>query len=336
MLFKRKTDWNLLARYVAGETDSNETESVLAWAEKSTANKALLKEIKIDWQMMDCMDERFDVDNAWNKLQERINGEQGKVVEMPVAARQKSLVHYFSTPARIAASIVLLAILGLAVVTATGKFQRISLASNYGEKNRVINLPDGSKVHLNSDTKISYSRKFGRNSRDISLTGEAYFEVTPDKKKPFRIYAGSACVTVVGTSFNVNTRKDNGKVEVYVESGIVELSENGNHENHVLLHPGNVGYFNNKMVSGFMAETANSIAWKTGDMTFIDTPLLDVIDLLNNVYNVNISVEGEGIDTIRINGSYRNDPLEDILAAISRHNPHLNIAKSDDTGYLSQ
>lgn len=336
MLIKRKTDWNLLAKYVAGETDPKETESILSWAEKSPENRILLQEIKSDWRKMEIIDERFDVDNAWNKLHGRIVGDQGKIIDMPVKTTQKTLARYFSLPVRIAASLILLAILGVAVVTTTARLQRIAVASTSAENDRVVELPDGSKVYLNADTRLSYSKKFGKKNRDVSLTGEAYFEVTPDKNNPFVIYAGNACVKVVGTTFNVNTRKSRGMVEVYVETGVVELSENGNQDNSVLLHPGKIGVFNDQSVTMNQAENANSVAWKTGDMIFVDAPLLDVIALLNNVYNVNIKVEGEGLDTIRINGSYQDDPLDDILQVISQHNPQLTIAKSDDTIYLSQ
>ncbi|HEX2395364.1 MAG TPA: FecR domain-containing protein, partial [Bacteroidales bacterium] len=278
---------------------------------------------------------RFNVDSAWEKPHARIAGEDGKIIEMN-ASKPASRKWNFSMPVRLAASLLLLAILGVAVVTSTGKLQRITVASTNSENNRIIDLPDGSRVYLNAGTKLSYSKKFGKNSRDISLTGEAYFEVTPDKSKPFRIFAGNACVRVVGTAFNVNTRKSSGIVEVYVESGIVELSENGHQDNNVMLHPGNIGMIDHKSIIRSQAKNANPIAWKTGAMTFSDTPLVEVIALLNNVYNVTIRVEGEGMDTIKINGSYQNDPLEDILRVIGEHNPQLTIAKSDDTIYLSQ
>lgn len=337
MIFKRKPDWVLLAKYMAGETDAKETESVLSWAENKPGNKALFNEIKSDWHKMNMINERFDVDKAWEKLHGRILVGGERTNDLPeLTTKSKSLSGYFSIPVRIAASLLLLAILGVAVVTTAGKFQRVNIVSSTTEQDRVVKLPDGSTVFLNSDSKLSFSKKFGKSNRDISLTGEAYFEVSPDKENPFRIYAGNALVKVVGTEFNVNTRKSRGLVEVYVESGIVELSENGNLENSLLLHSGNTGIIEKKSINMSIPGNANAIAWKTGVMTFVDAPLLEVIELLNNVYNVKIKVEGEGMDTIRINGSYQDDLLEDILSVISQHNPQLTIAKPDDTVYLSQ
>jgi ferric-dicitrate binding protein FerR (iron transport regulator) len=336
MLFKQKTNWELLAKYVAGETDAKETESVLFWANQSSENKALLQEIKSDWKTMDLIDDRFNVDNAWEKLHGRISQNGGKVVDMPAVSKKANRFSTFSLPVRVAASLILLAILGLAFVTVTGRFQRVNIISEVSEINRTIDLPDGSRVHLNGGTKLSYSKKFGKNNRNVSLSGEAYFEVAPDKENPFRIFAGTACIRVVGTAFNVNTKKSKGSVEVYVESGIVELYENGNQDNHVMLQKGNIGLMDKKLITRIQAKNANAIAWKTGEMNFSDTPLMEVVSLLNNVYNVNITVKGEGIDTIKINGSYQGDPLDDILKVIGQHNPQLTIAKSDDTIYLSQ
>jgi len=336
MLYKNKTDWNLLAKYMAGEADTRETESVLAWAEESPENKALLQEIKSDWQKMDSIDGRFDVDNAWNKLHGRISGNNNnRAFELPSVAKQRVFMR-FSIPMRIAASLLLLAILGTALITTADRLQRVTVETAAGEKNRVVELPDGSSVYLNADTKLSYSARFGKKHRDVSLSGEAYFDVTPDKESPFRIFAGNALVRVVGTTFNVNTRKSNSLIEVYVESGIVELSQSGNIENSLLLHAGSIGVIGDQSISSTQPGNANSIAWKTGAMTFVDAPITEVIALLNNVYNVTITIEGERIDTIRINGSYQGDPLEDILQVIGQHNPQLTIAKSDETVYLSQ
>ncbi len=333
MVFKQRTDWNLLAKYMAGETNEKETGTVLSWAESNPRNKALLNDIKSDWKKMDSMDDRFDVDNAWEKLHEKITGEaSGSGNE---TARPPRRI-YFNMTVRIAASLLLLAILSVAVVSTTGLFLRMKVVTAQNEKGRVIDLPDGSRVYLNSGTEITYSKNFVKSSRDVRLNGEAFFEVAPDKEHPFRISAGNARVEVLGTSFNVNTRKGEGRVEVFVETGVVELYESGSAMNRVRLHPGNIGVVDQKEVSMSKAENANPVAWKTGAMTFEDTPLLEVISLLNNVYNVNITIRGEGADTIKINGSYQNDPLDNILQVISQHNPQLIIAKSEDTIYLSQ
>ena len=334
MILKNKTNWNLLAKFMAGETNAKESNAVETWAEKSPENKALSHEINTDWQKMDRMNARFDVDKAWSKFNNRLSAES-KTVELPVPSRKTPRI-YFTLPMRVAASLLFLALLGISVVEITNKLKQVTVTASVEEKGKAVELPDGSSVYLNAGARLSYAKQFGRKNRQVQLSGEAFFDVKPDKSHPFRISAGNAVIRVLGTSFNVNSGNKNNQVEVYVSTGIVELSENGNQNNSVLIRPGNIGLIENSKINLSMAENANSIAWKTGAMTFIDAPLTEVIALLNNVYNVNITLKGDGIDTIRINGSYQGDPLEGILDVISAHNPQLVIAKSEDTIYLSQ
>ena len=113
------------------------------------------------------------------------------------------------------------------------------------KKGKAVTLPDGSTVYMNAGARLSYSKQFGRKNREVQLTGEAFFDVTPDKKRPFSISAGNAVIRVLGTSFNVNSSNKENQVEVYVSTGIVELSESGNQNNRVLIHPGNIGLIEN-------------------------------------------------------------------------------------------
>ncbi|MFO7371127.1 MAG: FecR domain-containing protein [Bacteroidales bacterium] len=334
MFTRNKTDWNLLAKYMAGEAEEKEVREVMDWVGKNPGNQALYNEIKTDWNKMDMMNKRFDVDNAWNKLQNRILDTKEIVLPDEIQKSQKP-VYRFPALLRIAASLLLLAMVGAVLVYITGQTRTVSMVTSYNEKGKEVSLPDGSVIFLNAASSVSYSKQFGKKHREITLKGEAYFEVTPDKSKPFVIYANNAQIKVLGTSFNVDANDAKDKVEVYVTSGVVELSEMTNMNNKVLLHPGNAGMINNRNVSMTSNGDVNCLAWKTGDLTFKGTRLNDVAAVLNEIYNVRIVIREPGIDTTRIEGSYQNDPLDHILRVICTQN-HLNIAKSDDTIYLSR
>ncbi|MBN1145501.1 MAG: FecR domain-containing protein [Bacteroidales bacterium] len=334
MFTRNKTDWNLLAKYMAGEAGEKEVREVMDWIGKNPGNQSLYNEIKTDWNKMDMMNKRFDVDNAWNKLQSRILDKKEIVLPDEIQESRKS-VNRFPAFLRIAASFLLLAAVGAVLLFVTSQTRTVSVATSFNEKGKEISLPDGSVIILNSASSVSYSNQFGKKSREIDLKGEAYFEVTPDKHKPFVIYANNAQIKVLGTSFNVDANDAKNKVEVYVTSGVVELSEMTDRNNKVLLHPGNAGMINNRNVSVTSKGDANCLAWKTGDLTFHATRLNDVAAVLNEIYNVRIVIREPGIDTTRIEGSYQNDPLDHILQIICTQN-HLKIAKSDDTIYLSR
>lgn len=334
MFTRNKTDWNLLAKYMAGEAEEKEVREVMDWVGKNPGNQVLYNEIQTDWNKMDMMNKRFDVDNAWNKLQNRILDTKEIVLPDEIQKSQKP-VYRFPALLRIAASLLLLAMVGAVLIYITGQTRTVSMITSYDEKGKEVSLPDGSVIILNAASSVSYSKQFGKKHREITLKGEAYFEVTPDKSKPFVIYANNAQIKVLGTSFNVDANDTKDKVEVYVTSGVVELSEMTNMNNKVLLHPGNAGMIHNRNVSMTSNGDVNCLAWKTGDLTFKGTRLNDVAAVLNEIYNVRIVIREPGIDTTRIEGSYQNDPLDHILQVICTQN-HLNIAKSDDTIYLSR
>jgi transmembrane sensor len=119
--------------------------------------------------------------------------------------------------------------------------------------NQVINeyiLPDGSVVALNSNSKLVFPKQFKGDTREVTIEGEAFFDVKPNAEKPFIINAGNAQVKVVGTSFNVCAYPETETVEVVVETGKVQVISKNNELtarlNEVFLVPGEKGTLFNK------------------------------------------------------------------------------------------
>jgi len=321
-----------MAKSLAGETGEAENKAMEGWLEKKPENGALYKQLKSYWKIMDSMDKQFNVDNAWNKLQDRIvahGGPAGQNHIYPRAIRFSAI--------RIAATLLLLTVIGISLVYLTGNFREITRVSGSAERLKSIELPDGSKVFMNVDTRISYPKKFRNKSREVKLIGEAFFEVSPDRNKPFIIHAGKADIQVVGTSFNVDTRTGKQAVEVYVSTGIVELCEAENKVNQVILHPGELGSVTLNKVQSRKCENENPIAWKTGVMDFRDTRLSEAVRILSEIYQVDIVCQEPGLDTSQTNGTYRypEESLDEILTILCKQN-HMKFEKSDNKIYLSR
>jgi transmembrane sensor len=337
MFTTRNTDWNLLAKYLAGEANEKENAAIGEWLGKSPENRALFGNLKSDWKIMDTMNKRFNVDNAWNKLHGRIAAHD--TLTGTESAETLSMHHrrLWLTPVRIAASLLLIAVLGVAVVFVTGRFQKISINTASIDRPRSITLPDGSKVYLNAYTRLSYPGSFNQKVREVTLSGEAFFEVTPDKAKPFLIHADNADIKVVGTSFNIDTRNRTLGVEVYVSTGIVELYQPGNINNRVVLHPGYLGTIKQDQINSKKSVNENPIAWKTGNMDFQDTRLSEAVQVLNEMYRVNIVCRESGLDTTLTNGTYHfpEESLDQILTILCTQN-HLKIEKSENNIYLTR
>ena len=135
------------------------------------------------------------------------------------------------------------------------------------QKNLLIDLPDGSKIYLNRNSELSYRENFGKNKRDVKLTGEAFFEISPDAIKPFIIDAGKASVKVVGTSFNVITNNTESAVEVFVITGKVILSDKSGSQS-IALEPGYIGTIDSKKSGKSLNDNPNYRSWNTGLLVY--------------------------------------------------------------------
>lgn len=257
---------------------------------------------------------KYPADRAWEKVETRI-----KKHILPNRSFIRSLL---SNPLfRIAAAVVFAALLGISGYeflqqpSATGELLEISAT------NQVLNtfkLPDGTLVSLNTDTKIKYPKKFGQKTREVTIEGEAFFEVKPNKNKPFIIHAGKAQIKVIGTSFNVSAYPDTKSVEVIVETGKVQVLNKTAETDELILIPGDKGTLVNS--SNSLLKTTNQdpnfLAWKTRNLTFKATSLSEVIANLEKVYKVNIRIADPGLNELLLTAQFNNYSLDFILKVI--------------------
>jgi transmembrane sensor len=337
-MFKpNKTNWSLLAKDLAGETNTDEKQYVSEWLGQKPEHTILYQQLKSDWKIINTMKAQFNVDNAWSNLHNRIMTSDKAYLEPGLHVKEKQYNRPVYTAVLIAASILLVAMLGVSLLLMTNRMQKTTVYASANERGKIVNLPDGSVVNLNSNSYIQYSKHFNAKTREIKLTGEAFFEVKPDKNKPFTVYANQARIRVLGTSFNVDAKAEDQQVEVYVSAGIVELSESGEKDNMKLLEPGMIGLLHNSKITALQAENENSMAWKTGNISFNLLTLQEAIAILNEIYDVKIICRESGIDTVRFEKGERfhNESLDDILKVICIQN-NLKVEKSDDLIYLSR
>jgi len=193
--------------------------------------------------------------------------------------------------------------------------RKIVTYTNDDQKNFKVDLPDGSSIVMNRNSVLRYRANFGKRSRNVSLSGEAFFEITPDASKPFTINAGEATVKVVGTSFNIITSNIDSAVEVYVKTGKVLLSDN-TLDKKILLEPGNVG----TMKTGVSVKTVNNnpnyMSWNTGLLVYDGQKLDIVFKDLKRVYNMEIVADDPDILEDSWTSPIDNQPQETIIRLI--------------------
>jgi len=274
----------------------------------------------------------IDVDKAWNKVLSRIN-EPGKT-DIKVPAKIVSLRTNLMKIAAVAIVILGLGMAGLYITQQGILSKKISVTTDINQKNLEVTLPDRSIVILNRETILSYRANFGKRDRNVALSGEAFFDIEPDRDNPFIINAGKAKVKVVGTSFNVITSNPDSAVEVFVKSGQVMLSDNSGNKT-LLLDPGYVGKIDSKISDKSINNDPNYLAWNTG-MLIYDGQTLDIVFRdLKRVYNLDIVADDPSILDEIWTAPINNQAQETIIRLIC-YSFNLGYKKDGNVYHLSK
>lgn len=318
-------DWEELASALSGEK-REQSELLNRFMTEDEYNTGEL------WKKLSETNDNMEinVNQAWDKVNTRIN-ESGE-------AREKApgrMVFMSSRFIRIAAVILVLISLGIVSVYVGMQNKTIVVATTGEQKNLEVNLPDGSAVFLNRNTRLSYKASFGKSQRHVSLSGEAFFEITPDTEKPFVVDAGKANIKVVGTSFNIITNNPDSAVEVYVETGKVMLTDVSGIRN-ISLDPGYVGTMDTDNSGKKLNENPNYMSWKTGVLVYNGQTLDVVFSDLKRVYNMDIVADDPGITELPwVSPPIDNQPQETIILLICRSFT-LSYSKDGNVYHLSK
>jgi ferric-dicitrate binding protein FerR (iron transport regulator) len=301
-------DWQELAGFMSEETEIKSEKLKQFIAEDSYNTEKEWKELK---DMYD--KEPINVDKAWNKVITQIN----EASTNNLKTHGKSILNR-RILIRIAAIALILLSIGAAavyVIRTDAQNKKIIAATGNDEKNLKVILPDGSNVFLNRNTRLSYHTNFGSEGRVVELTGEAFFEITPDESNPFIVYAGGAIIKVLGTSFNVITSNDNSAVEVFVETGHVMLYDESGNQN-IQLDPGFIGTLSQDSSDKKLNENPNYMAWNKGLLTYNGQTLNVVFHDLKKVYNMEIIADDKEILDLPWAITIDNQPQDTIIRLI--------------------
>lgn len=181
-----------------------------------------------------------------------------------------------------------------------------------------LTLMDGTRIWLNSNSKLRFPSEFGSGIRKVELKGEAFFEVAKDSVHPFVVNANKAQVKVLGTSFNVNAYSDLNEIVTTLVEGRVEVSDTL-FGNKVKLLP-NEQYRFNKLTGKTLKQIVDTeiyTAWKDGRFVFENESLEDIMTRLSRWYNVDVSFLNESVKKLRFSGDLtRYDNIDQILELI--------------------
>ncbi len=243
-----------------------------------------------------------------------------EILKRTVNKRNDSRALHLWRAAAIFIPIVLLISFGLYVDRHTdifGTSETQVIESKRGEKLHFI-FQDGSRVAVNSATRLQFPTRFGFKNRSVCLQGEAYFKVAELKNRPFIIQLENAEVTVLGTSFNVKAYPEEDSIKITLDEGSIAFHNNLDHSR-TLLTPGQTLAFNKQTGASRLYEQPNAFTWTSNQIVFQNTPFREIARVLERTYDVTFHVQNQDAYQFAFTfTSNPNEPLENILKDFER------------------
>mgnify|MGYP001699999314 FL=1 len=300
----------LAVRYFEGPIAPEEECELFGFLAASPENAALMREWEREWKQRHVPS--ADVLRSLARLNGKIERRENRI-----RARRRWL--RFSAAA--AVLILISAFTTRHLIHTEDPVQMFSVQAPQGTNSR-ISLPDGSQVWLNAGSTLNYRSDFNRSSRDIGLSGEAYFEVTHNPRRPFVVEFEGGEIQVLGTSFNVKAYRDDVIVAVTLDEGRVVLDDRrgGRFE----LSPSEQLLYDRRSGEGRIVRGADAMRysiWKDDVISFRDTPLAEVLETLSRWYDVRFETDGQPDRPISYTFATDNTLLDNVLREMELISP---------------
>jgi len=304
----------LITRYLTGVISSEESEELIEWLEKDEQNKNLFFQYTSIWNESGSIALKPDRDKEWNKLLHRLD-KIGRLHQKGVWVRVL----------KTAAVFMFAFIIGWLVSRQhTDDSQRSWLEVNVptGQMTK-ISLSDGSDVWINSESTFRYTSEFSKETREVYLSGEAYFEIAKDKELPFIVKTDYRDIKVLGTRFNVSAYKEDSFFRTQLLEGKVSLQNHQQDPDPFILVRGDVATYNKScdtyQVKRNMLLNQQSIDWIEGRYEFYDEPLSDILNRASRWYGIQFEVLSEQLRKTHFTGVMKRDyPVDQLLNLIEK------------------
>lgn len=316
---------NLIEKYIANKATKEEVQDLFIHLEKGS----LLN----DWLEKQITNSPSEINNElkqkmFNQIQEGIS--LGEI--------RKTNRSSWNRLMRIAASII------LPLLIAYGGFQYYSMYRNakkeplivsagYGEKANII-LPDGSRVWLNSGSKLTYHDSYNESKRKLNLDGEAFFEVVHDANKEFVVECMGMEVTVLGTSFNVKAYDEDSVISTVLLEGKIKIETSSQS---LVLNPRERLIYNKskKTITAEVVDPTLFVGWRQNRLRFENESLQDIAKTIARIHNIDYSFSDETIKNIRFTGTVDNTSIGSVLNSIMLTSP-ISYSIEDSTIVFSK
>jgi transmembrane sensor len=338
----------LILKHLDGETDEAEEAGLQQWLDADPDHRREYRELEKIWKDSGKMqhDRVFDKDAAWEKvgagLAIRPSAEDGVTLAdgspSVRALRKRWGGGQFARGRWMVAAAVLLVVFAVTLWWRSGEASRsvrVAAEANDAAVKHVI-LPDGSEVDLRKGAVLHYREPFGGGDREVELSGEAWFQLSPDRDHPFRILTAHAIIEDIGTSFVVNGQE--ALDEVSVSTGKVRFMDRAYPSNGVVLTAGRRGVLQGQQFMQSGVKTLHFAAWKTGVLDFQDEPLETAAAAIGDFYQLPVWIAPDlrpDAGKITLHSRFDHQPLKEVLEEV-RLTTGLAIRQERDTLVFSR
>jgi ferric-dicitrate binding protein FerR (iron transport regulator) len=304
-------DYPLINKYLSGEASEAETQEIFQWIDATQENRIEFVQYKKLWALTSKSKE--NTDKAWRDV-------SALLVKPNVT--KLSIYRYWAVAAGF------LLVFGLGTMMQYILPERSLQGYTYlaetlievppGQMSSIV-LPDGTKVQLNSGTKLSYSGKFNAGDRTVGLEGEAFFDVSNDPEHPFVIKTNALDFKVYGTSFNIQAYPDDKEINTtLIEGSLGIIGKSGSEL--MKLVPGENATYREGDKKLFVSKVNLDLytSWKDGLVTFRNEKLKDIARKIERWYNVEIVIKNNQLgEELYIGTILKNKPVDQILEVLS-------------------
>jgi len=310
-------------RFLSGEMGGEETRQFIGSENADGAKPEEIESLQRIWKISERVNKyrSVNVEKAALKVQKKIYNSKKE--------NRRSFVFYLERAAAILFLPLLIASLTYYYVNKPATEQQFTyneIDNAFGTVSK-LTLPDGTKVWLNSGSHFRYPLLFSNKVRKVFLSGEAYFEVAHNKKKPFVVTTSDIDVMATGTVFNVMAYESEDDIEATLVSGKISMAkENGSSpvpEAIISVIPGQKATMNKgkRKITVQKADVAKIVSWKDGKLIFENDPMDVVIKKLDRWYNTNIVLVDPELKTYRYTATFAGETLMQVLELLKHSAP---------------
>ncbi len=298
--------WELISGKLHDELGEEEKEKFEAWSNAPENQKLLQKGQSIKDGLFESRKlKKVDKQKSWNRVEKLV--------------RKQKFTIYFKRTLQYAAVLVFAFLVGnffSPIFEAANNNQYTQVEVMYGQTSHLF-LFDGTEVWLNAGTTFTYPKNFNSGSRDVSIEGEAFFKVAPNKHLPFKVKTSKMEVEVLGTSFNVAAYRGEENHSVVLVEGKVQINNlKGRKIGEIA--PGQIAVQSSrKPLTVANTDPYFYTSWKDGKVAFNGEKISDIAMRLERWYNVEIQFEKESLKEYDLTGTILlNKPIEQTIMAL--------------------